>query len=73
MGDIYNYGGLQMKNNSLKGIILLLITAFVWGVAFVAQSSGMEHMNAFAFNSIRNMIGTIVLLPILFFSSRKKK
>lgn len=72
MGDIYNYGGLQMKNNSLKGIILLLITAFVWGVAFVAQSSGMEHMNAFAFNSIRNMIGAIVLLPVLFVSLRKK-
>lgn len=62
-----------MKNTSLKGIILLLITASVWGVAFVAQSSGMEHMNAFAFNCIRNIIAVMVLLPIAFYQHYKQK
>ena len=61
-----------MKHYSLKGIILLLITASVWGVAFVAQSSGMNHMNAFAFNCIRNIIGVIVLLPIAFLHNRNE-
>lgn len=54
-----------MNKNSLKGAMLLLIGAFVWGVAFVAQSVGMNHLNAFAFNSIRNFIGAFTLLPIL--------
>lgn len=54
-----------MNKNSLKGSLLLLLGAFVWGVAFVAQSVGMDHLNAFAFNSIRNFIGVIALLPIL--------
>lgn len=62
-----------MKHNSLKGIFLLLITASVWGVAFVAQSSGMQYMNAFAFNCIRNLIGVIVLLPLAFYQHYKQK
>ena len=62
-----------MKQDSKKGILLLLITASVWGVAFVAQSFGMEHMNAFAFNCIRNIIAVIVLLPIAFYQHHKQK
>lgn len=54
-----------MNKKALLGSFLLLITATVWGVAFVAQSVGMEHLNAFAFNCIRNAIGVIVLLPVL--------
>lgn len=56
----------NMNKNTFKGSILLFIGAFVWGVAFVAQSIGMNHLNAFAFNSIRNFIGVITLLPVLF-------
>lgn len=54
-----------MKKQNLLGMLLLLIAATVWGVAFVAQSVGMNHLNAFAFNSIRNAIGVVVLLPVL--------
>ena len=59
-----------MNKKTLKGIVLLFITAFVWGVAFVAQSVGMEHLNAFAFNSIRNLIGAVVLLPVILFRQK---
>lgn len=62
-----------MNKNSIKGAVLLLIGAFVWGVAFVAQSVGMNHLNAFAFNSIRNFIGVIALLPVLFWQIYIKK
>jgi len=55
-----------MNKNSLKGAFLLLVVATVWGIAFVAQSVGMEYLNAFAFNSIRNFIGVITLSPVLF-------
>lgn len=54
-----------MNKKALQGSFLLLITATVWGVAFVAQSVGMDHLNAFAFNCIRNAIGVVVLLPVL--------
>ena len=54
-----------MKKHNLLGMLLLLVAASVWGVAFVAQSVGMNHLNAFAFNSIRNAIGVVVLLPVL--------
>ena len=54
-----------MNKRTLQGMLLLLLTATVWGVAFVAQSAGMSHLNAFAFNCIRNAIGALVLLPVL--------
>lgn len=55
-----------MNKNSLKGASLLLIGAFIWGTAFVAQSVGSNALNAFAFNCIRNLIGVIALIPVLF-------
>lgn len=54
-----------MNKNSLKGVTLLLIASFIWGTTFVAQSMGTNHLNAFAFNCIRNFIGVFALLPVL--------
>lgn len=45
--------------------LLLLLTAAVWGFAFVAQRTGMEHVGPFAFNGIRFAIGALVLLPFI--------
>ena len=33
-----------MKKFSLKSSLLLFLAAFIWGVAFVAQSVGMDYM-----------------------------
>lgn len=54
-----------MDKNSLKGSLLLFLGAFIWGTTFIAQSVGVNHLNAFAFNCIRNFIGVIALLPVL--------
>lgn len=54
-----------MKIQSLKGSLLLLIAAVIWGTAFVAQSMGTNYLNAFAFNSLRNFIGAFTLMPVL--------
>ena len=62
-----------MKSNSFKGATLLFITAFIWGTAFVAQSVGAEHLNAFAFTCIRNYIGALTLLPVLLLQIFTKK
>lgn len=50
---------------SLKGVLILLITAFIWGTSFVAQSIGMEKIEAFTFNGIRTIMGGLFLLPII--------
>lgn len=57
----------QMKNS------LLLLTAFIWGVAFVAQSVGGEAVGCFTFNGVRSLIGAIVLIPVIFFLDGQKK
>lgn len=44
--------------------LLLLLTSVIWGFAFVAQSVSSQSIGPFTFNSIRMMIGAIVLLPI---------
>ncbi|HOJ15195.1 MAG TPA: DMT family transporter [Deltaproteobacteria bacterium] len=45
--------------------LLLLTTAAIWGLAFVAQRAGMEHVGPFGFNGVRFMLGAMVLLPLL--------
>lgn len=49
----------------LKGSLLLLIAAIIWGATFVAQSDAMEHIGPFTFNFIRFIIGAFVLLPFI--------
>ncbi len=52
---------------------MLLLGAVIWGAAFVAQSIGAEHVGPFAFGGIRFLLGALVVLPILWFSHRKKE
>ncbi len=52
------------------GVIMLLLTAFIWGSSFVAQSVGMEDVEAFTFNGIRTLLGAVVLLPVIFIRDR---
>ncbi len=49
----------------LKNGLLLLLTATIWGIAFVAQSVGNEYVGPFTFNAVRSLIGAIVLLPVI--------
>lgn len=59
-----------MKRSSTNNLLLLL-TAFIWGSAFVAQSVGMDYLGPFTFNSIRSIMGGITLLPVIFIRKRK--
>lgn len=52
---------------------LLALTAFIWGSAFVAQSVGLEYLGPFTFNSIRSLLGGIVLLPVVWAFKRYKR
>lgn len=51
-----------MNSKKIRSNLMLLLTAFIWGVAFVAQSVGMDYVGPFTFNSVRNFIGAFVLL-----------
>ncbi len=62
-----------MKTNQLKGSAMLLLTAMIWGCAFVAQSVGMDYVGPFTFMCSRSILGGVVLLPVIFFSDRLKK
>lgn len=61
-----------MKNFNWKNPTMLLLAAFIWGGAFVAQSVGMDHMGPLTFSSVRCIIGSIVLVPCIFVLDRRK-
>ena len=62
-----------MNKGTLKADILLLITAAIWGFAFVAQRVGMEHIGPFLFNGIRFALGSLSLLPLIYFGLGKDR
>ena len=45
----------------------------IWGLAFVAQNEGINHIGAFTFNGIRMLLGSAVLLPFILIKNKKKK
>lgn len=54
-----------MKAKEWKSSLMLLLTAAIWGVAFVAQSVGMDYIGPFTFNAIRSLVGGLVLIPCI--------
>lgn len=63
---------MKKQTIPLKNSLILLLTATIWGVAFVAQSVGMDYVGGFTFNAVRSIIGSIVLLPVILFLDRQK-
>jgi len=57
-----------MRRSSPKGVILLLLTALIWGISFVAQSVGSESLQPFSYNGIRTLMGSVVLLILIVIS-----
>lgn len=62
-----------MSKGQIRNSFLLLITATIWGISFVAQSVGMDHVGPFTFNGLRLLMGGIVLLPFVAFNSHRAK
>lgn len=62
-----------MKKQILKSNILLLLTAIIWGFAFVAQRVGMKFLGPFTFNAVRFLLGSISLIPIIMFYKSKSE
>jgi drug/metabolite transporter (DMT)-like permease len=54
-----------MNPSTFKDDALLLLTAAIWGLAFVAQRAGMEHIQPFTYNGVRFALGSLSLLPLI--------
>lgn len=61
-----------MKKTALRSSFLLFLAAFIWGVAFVAQSVGMDYMGPFTFNGARFLMGSMVLFPLVIYRRKGK-
>ena len=60
-----------MNKDILKGSGALLIAALIWGMAFSAQKTGMRSLSPEWFTCLRSIIGFLVLIPVIYFFSRK--
>lgn len=58
------------ETRQLRGGAMLMLTALIWGTAFVAQSVGMDYLGPCAFTAVRNFIGCVALLPVIALASR---
>lgn len=61
----------MINNTKMRNSLLLVLTAFIWGTSFVAQSEGGDAVGPFTFNGIRSIIGGLVLLPVIIFLDKK--
>lgn len=56
-----------------RGVLLLVLTALIWGTAFVAQSLGMESLEPLTFNAARDILAAAALSPLAFFLWKRGK
>lgn len=62
-----------IKKNRIKGPLILVTAAMIWGLSFVAQKSGMSYVGGFTFTAIRLTLATLTLLPITLINKRKNR
>ncbi len=54
-----------------RSTLILLLTAIIWGCAFVAQRVSSQYIGSFTFNAIRSALGAISLIPVILICERK--
>lgn len=62
-----------MKQNNLKGSLILCAASLIWGLAFVAQSDAADLVPSFTFNALRSFIGAVALFVFYKITGRKRK
>ena len=61
------------NRSSLRGSLLLLLGAVIWGAAVVAQRMGMDNIGPFYFTAIRMLMAWLALLPVVMMNDRRKR
>lgn len=59
------------KSSQTAYSLLLILAAFIWGTAFVAQSSAGSAVGSYTYNCVRSLVGALVLTPVIAFFDRK--
>ena len=54
-----------MRSHALRADLLMLLTAMIWGSAFVAQRLGMDSIGPFLYSGLRFGLAALILLPVL--------
>ena len=62
-----------MKNPKVRQVVLPLVTALIWGSAFVTQSLSAAHLGCFSSNALRAIPAVLVLLVLLAVMQRDRK
>ena len=62
-----------MRSQALRADLLMLITAMIWGSAFVAQRLGMDNIGPFLYTGLRFALACLALLPVLMLLQRRQK
>lgn len=60
-------------NKKLQADLLLLLAAFLWGTTFIFQRQAMDNLSPFAYTGLRFLLGSLVLLPLVYFRIRKTR
>ena len=60
-----------MNRKALRGSLLLLLGAVIWGAAFAAQRAGMDHVQPFTFTGVRMLLAGLVMIPASAIARRK--
>jgi drug/metabolite transporter (DMT)-like permease len=60
-------------NNAITSTGILTLAAMIWGFAFVAQRSGMEHVGPFFFTGVRALLGALTLIILLLFQGGARR
>ncbi|MDR0409846.1 MAG: DMT family transporter [Spirochaetaceae bacterium] len=60
-----------MNKKIVRADILLALTACIWGFAFAAQRMSLDYIGPFTYNSVRFLLGSFVLLPLIFFRAKR--
>lgn len=61
-----------MPSAALRADVLMLVTAMIWGAAFVAQRLGMDHVGPFLFTALRFGLGALSLVPLVLWQWRRR-
>jgi drug/metabolite transporter (DMT)-like permease len=60
-----------MPSQALRADLLMLLTAMIWGSAFVAQRLGMDAIGPFLYTGLRFALATVVVLPLVILLGRR--
>lgn len=62
-----------MRTNGMRQNLFAVLAALIWGTAFVGQSMGAEHLEAFSFNAARSIVGFAALLAVCVFLRLRRR